>query len=106
MSDFYGKYGAPSTINDAGTYWNLNSEDSLFIQVRASDGTHVDYIGLSTPDWSLQKIKDACLQYAPDGYTLNATSPPDTYNPIVYDSPSGIFAIHVQSGLCQMNTIN
>jgi hypothetical protein len=106
QSDFWGKYGTPLSINGSNDSWTLNQDYSLSVTARDTAGGTVGYLSITTPDgWNLQKIEDFCLSFAPQSYTVDPTSPPGVYNPIVFDSPDGKFAIHIQTAYCSMNTI-
>lgn len=109
ISDFYGKYGNPINMtskpagNDA--LWELNADGSLSLVARNTGGGTVGYLALTTPDWGAEKIKETCLQFAPSDYTLDPTSPQGSYDPIVYNSPSGKFALHIEFDSCWANTL-
>lgn len=106
QSDFYGKYGTPNNTNGNDAFWNLNSDGSLMLDARDTGNGNVGYLSVSTPeDWNNQKIKEFCLTFAPQNYSVDTVAPVVSDDTTVYDSTSGKFAIHVGYTLCQMNTI-
>jgi hypothetical protein len=110
ISDFFGKYGTPSTINSKDAMWLLNSDGSLSLDARDIGRGIVGYLSVSTPSsWSKQKLQAYCLGFAPHHYTLDQTSIPKNSSGLyVYDSPKGKFALYLSPGYpeyCYMNTL-
>ncbi len=110
ISDFFGKYGKPSTTNGKDSMWLLNSDGSLALDARDTGKGVVGYVSISIPDsWSKQKAQAFCLAFAPHNYTTYKTSlSTNTGDLYVYNSPSGRFALHVSPGYplyCFMNSI-
>jgi hypothetical protein len=102
LSNFYGKYGNPNSTNSSfgSTTWELSGGISLtvFVFTDVEQGK-VGEVLITTPDgWSQTKIRDACLYYAPRGYTLTKNADPDFF----YESPAGKFKMYTDSGGCSM----
>jgi hypothetical protein len=111
ISDFIGTYGKPSTTNGKDSMWLLNTDGSLSLDARNTGRGVVGYVSISIPSsWSMQKAKAYCLAFAPHNYTPFQTSTPDNSgNLFVYNSPSGRFALHISSGYplyCYMDTVS
>ena len=111
ISDFIGTYGKPSTTNGKDSMWLLNAEGSLSLEARNSGRGVVVYLSISIPNsWNMQKAKAYCLALAPHNYTLYQTSTPNNSgNLFVYNSPSGRFALYISSGYplyCYMDNVS
>lgn len=107
ISDFFGKYGSPSSTNGNDAVWLLNQDGSLLLDARNTGAGRVGYLSLTVPDsWSSDQTKTYCLSFAPPAYTLDPSSQPfNAQGLFVYNSPAGKFALHLQTASCWMNTL-
>lgn len=106
LSDFFGKYGKAIGVNPAtDPFWSLDQNGDLTLGARDMTGQGVEYIAITTPDtWSQQRVLNYCLMFAPPDYVA-LPQPAGITGLVTYDSPSGKFAVHFQTGSCYLNTL-